>query len=256
MAKIEALTHEDATVGWHALGQGGLITRIREEILRMLAGQDLLPGDQLPSERELATTLRVSRPSVREAVRTLQAEGRLIVRHGRGVFVAEPTSRQRLRAAMAELDHDLGELFAMREVLEVPAARWAAERRDETALAAVQHAHESLERALDREPLDYNELRRLDAAFHLRIVQAADNRLLEQSQAVLTELLSMGMRTTLEVPGRIAQSKSDHQTILAALLAGDADAAAQAAGAHVRGARDAANARLLDLSRGSRVPQA
>lgn len=243
MTKLEAPKFDDPVAGWHPLGQGGLISRIREEILRMLAEQGLLPGDQLPSERELAATLRVSRPSVREAVRSLQAEGRLVVRHGRGVFVSEPTSRQRLRAAMAELDHDLGELFAMREVLEVPAARWAAERRDETALAAVQHAFESLEQALGREPLDYDELRRLDAAFHLRIVQAADNRLLEQSQAVLTELLFKGMRTTLEVPGRIEQSRSDHETILAALLAGDPEAAALAAGAHVRGARDAAVAR-------------
>lgn len=256
MAKAtDALAHEDSTVAWHALGQGGLITRIREEILRMLAERGLLPGDQLPSERELAATLRVSRPSVREAVRTLQAEGRLIVRHGRGVFVSEPTSHQLLRAAMAELDHDLGELFAMREVLEVPAARWAAERGDETALAAVQHAFESLERALGRVPMDYDELRRLDAAFHLRIVQAADNRLLEQSQAVLTELLLAGMRTTLEVPGRIEQSRSDHKAILAALLAGDADAAALAAGAHVRGARDAAETRILAVSMGSSVRQ-
>jgi len=253
MVEVVARTHEDSDVGWRALGQGGLSSRIREEILRMLAERGLLPGDQLPSERELAATLRVSRPSVREAVRSLQAEGRLIVQHGRGVFVSEPTSRQRLRAAMAELDHDLGELFAMREVLEVPAARWAAERGDDTALAAVQHAFESLERALGRKPLDYNELQRLDTAFHLRIVQAADNRLLEQSQAVLAELLSTGMRTTLEIPGRIKQSRSEHRTILEALLAGNAEAAAMAAGAHVRGARDAANARIDTLSKDTGV---
>jgi len=119
----------------------------------------------------------------------------------------------------------------------------------------VQHPHETLDQPLGREPLDYDELRRLDAAFHLRIVQAADNRLLEQSQAVLTELLLTGMRTTLEVPGRIEQSRSDHKAILAALLAGDADTAGLAAGAHVRGARDAANARILDLSTGSKVSQ-
>jgi GntR family transcriptional regulator, transcriptional repressor for pyruvate dehydrogenase complex len=255
MARTDAPMHEDSAVGWHALGQGGLSPRIREEILRMLAERGLQPGDQLPSERELAATLRVSRPSVREAVRSLQAEGRLIVRHGRGVFVSEPTSRQRLRAAMTDLDIDLSEMFAMREVLEVPAARWAAEIGDETALAAVQNAYESLERALGREPLDYEELGRLDSAFHLRIVQAADNRLLEQSQAVLSELLSTGMRSTLEVPGRIARSRFDHQQILAALLAGDPESAARAAGAHVRGARDAANARLLNGSTPSKIPR-
>jgi len=233
---------------WQPLGQGGLNARIREEILRVLAERRLVPGDQLPSERELALALKVSRPSVREAVRSLQAEGRLVVMHGRGVFVADPVERQRLRAAMAELDHTLGELFAMREVLEVPAARWAAERQDAAALAAVRAAYESLERSLNRTPLDFEELQRLDAAFHLRIVQATGNRLLEQTQGVLDELVRTGMQTTLEVEGRIEKSRKDHRRILDALVAGDAETAAQAAQAHVRGARDAANQRLAEAT--------
>ncbi|MCW3845573.1 FCD domain-containing protein, partial [Micromonospora yasonensis] len=137
----------------------------------------------------------------------------------------------------------MAELFAMRELLEVPAARWAAERQDAEALALVQEAFDSLEQALEHDPLDYDELQRLDAAFHLRIVQAAGNRLLEQTQSVLHELLRTGMRTTLEVEGRIQKSRLDHRRILAALLQGDGPGAAKAAKAHVRGARDAANAR-------------
>lgn len=229
---------------WHAVGQGGLNSRIRGEIIRVLKERRLKPGDQLPPERELAAVLRVSRPSVREAVRSLEAEGALIVKHGQGVFVAEPASRRQMRAAMAELDHDLAELFAMREILEVPAARWAAERQDETALALVQEAFDSLDLALERDPLDYDQLQQLDAAFHLRIVQAAGNRLLEQTQAVLSELMRTGMRTTLEVEGRVQKSRLDHQRILAALLRGDGTGAANAARVHVRGARDAANARM------------
>jgi len=149
---------------------------------------------------------------------------------------------------MDELDHTLGEVFAMREVLEVPAARWAAQRQDRAALAAVTAAHESLERSLKRKPPDFDELQRLDAAFHLRIVQATGNRLLEQTQGVLDELVRTGMRTTLEVPGRIEQSRLDHRRILEALLAGDAQAAADAAQAHVEGSRDAANRRLSEAT--------
>ncbi|MCW3840635.1 winged helix-turn-helix domain-containing protein, partial [Micromonospora yasonensis] len=84
---------------WHAVGQGGLNSRIRGEILRVLKERRLKPGDQLPPERELAAALRVSRPSVREAVRSLEAEGALVVKHGQGVFVAEPASRRQIRAA-------------------------------------------------------------------------------------------------------------------------------------------------------------
>lgn len=241
---VEQAPSEDVDFGWHTLGQGSLNSRIRVEILRVLEERRLMPGDRLPSERELAASLQVSRPSVREAVRSLQAEGRLVVRHGQGVFVAEPATRRRLLQSMAELDHNLAELFAMREVLEVPAARWAAEHQDKQALRALQTAFDGLEEALARTPVDYDELQRLDATFHLRVVQAAGNRLLEQTQDVLNELLRKGMQTTLSVPGRLEQSRIDHQRILTAVLAGDTAAAARAARAHVQGARKAANKRL------------
>jgi GntR family transcriptional regulator, transcriptional repressor for pyruvate dehydrogenase complex len=241
---IEQASGEAVDLGWQTLGQGSLSSRIRSEILRVLEERRLGPGDRLPAERELAASLQVSRPSVREAVRSLQAEGRLVVRHGQGVFVAEPATRRRLLQSMAELDHNLAELFDMREVLEVPAARWAAQHQDHATLQRAQEAFDHLEEALKRKPVDYDDLQRLDAAFHFSIVQAAGNRLLEQTQGVLDELLRKGMQTTLAVPGRLEQSRIDHQRILAAVLRGDATAAARAARAHVQGARRAANKRL------------
>lgn len=234
----------EASSEWQPLGQGTLNARIRLEILRYLETHQLSPGDRLPSERELAAVLHVSRPSVREAVRSLQAEGRLVVRHGQGVFVAEPSAQRTLRESMARLDHSLSELFAMREVLEVPAAQWAAERQDKTSLNAVQAAFERLEAALAKDPLDFEELQRLDAEFHLRIVKAAGNRLLEQTQGVLNDLLRTGMRTTLEVPGRVESSRREHERLLEAVLSGDTAAAGRAARSHVHNARKAADKRL------------
>ena len=213
--------------------------RIRDEILRVVRDQRLAPGDKLPSERELAALLHVSRPSAREAVRSLQAEGRLVVKHGQGVFVAEPETRRQLRAALSEVDHDFEELFDMREVLEVPATKWAAKRQDPQGMAAVSSALEKLEEALT-EDVDLAELQRLDAAFHLSIVEAAGNRYLVQTQNVLNEILKRGRPTPLEVAGRIERSRVEHRRILDAILAGDAEVAGRAAIAHVRGARRAA----------------
>ena len=76
---------EQSPSGWQPLGQGTLNERIRSEILRVLAARELSPGDRLPSERELAATLRVSRPSVRE-------------RHGHGGPDAAPVRQPHLRA--------------------------------------------------------------------------------------------------------------------------------------------------------------
>ena len=108
------------TQSWQVIGPRRLTLRIREEILREIDERRLAPGDRLPSERELAELLQVSRPSVREAVTALEVEGRLEVVHGRGVFVAEPETSRRLRASLARHHHDLSELFMMREALEVP----------------------------------------------------------------------------------------------------------------------------------------
>jgi GntR family transcriptional repressor for pyruvate dehydrogenase complex len=241
------MTTETGPVGtddWQPIGGGTLNSRIRLEILRFITTHKLSAGDRLPSERELAAVLRVSRPSLREAVRSLQAEGRLIVKHGQGVFIAEPSAQRSLRESMARLDHNLSELFAMREVLEVPAAQWAAQNQDETALQAVQAAFEKLDLALAEETRNYDQLQQLDAEFHLRIVQAAGNRLLEQTQGVLNELLRTGMQTTLAIEGRAEQSRQEHQRILDALFQGDPAAAARAARAHVKSAREAANRRI------------
>lgn len=233
---------------WRPVGGGTLNSRIRLEILRFMTTHKLAAGDRLPSERELAATLRVSRPSLREAVRSLHAEGRLVVKHGQGVFVAEPAAQRTLRESMARLDHNLSELFAMREVLEVPAAQWAAQKQDSTALEAVQAAFEQLDSALAEEPKSYDRLQQLDAEFHIRIVQAAGNRLLEQTQGVLNELMRTGMQTTLAIEGRAEQSRQEHQRILDALFRGDAKSAARAARAHVKSAGKAANLRIQEVT--------
>jgi len=208
---------------WRAVGSRGLSARIRGEILRFITEQDIKPGGRLPAERELASFLDVSRPSVREAVRTLEAEGVLDVRHG-------------------------SELFDMREVLEVPAARWAAERRLPS-LAAVEEAFDELEAAIEAGPIDLDDLQRLDVTFHTRIVQGSGSQLLEQTQAVIYGLILEGMRSTLVVPGRLEKSRADHARILAALKAGDPDAAEAAVRAHIAGARAGAASHPGDVTR-------
>lgn len=229
---------------WRSLGQNSLVERIREEILRMIEARNLQAGDQLPAERELAAALAVSRPSIREAVRAMQAEGRLVVQHGRGVFIAEPPTQQQLREALAELNHDLTNLFAMRGVLEVAGARWAAEIQDQEALRKVTAAYGELEAASQSSPRDYLKLQKLDIRFHQSIVQASGNSLLEQCEAVLEELLYKGLTTTLSIPGRLEKSRSEHAAILNAILSGDADGAAKSAEQHVASVREAALARI------------
>lgn len=230
---------------WEPIVQPGtLADRITEQVERLIASEQLKPGDQLPSEREMAQLLRVSRPSLREAVRMLEVRGRLTVKHGQGVFVQAPRSERELRAALSGVDLSLNELYAMREVLEVPAAAWAAENSGPAELRAVRAALDVLNAVGSAADVDYDELRQLDAAFHIAVAVAAGNRFLRQTTGVLHGMVLSGMQTTLQINGRVPIARRDHERIYAALAAGDPAAARTAARAHIRGARTAALSRL------------
>jgi GntR family transcriptional repressor for pyruvate dehydrogenase complex len=229
---------------WSSMRQGTTADRIAERILGHIAAERLRPGDRLPPERDLAGLLGVSRPSLREALRSLQVSGHVVVRHGSGAYVAEPRTALALRRSLAEHKLTLEELYDMREVVEPPAAEWSARRRDPDRLAAVQSAFDDLDRASRADPVDHERLQILDTAFHLRIVEAAGNRFLSQTLGVLHDVLAAGMSTTLTIPGRLEKSRADHERILRAIVSGDAPAARRATKAHVTAARRAALARI------------
>lgn len=230
---------------WESIASVGTVSdRIAKQVLGLIEAEALKPGDRLPAERELAGLLGVSRPSVREAVKTLEAQGRLHVRHGQGVFVAVPEEQQSFRAALSQQEVTLGELFAMREVLEVPAAGWAAAADDPARIAAAAAALGDLNRSIEEDRADFALLQKLDAAFHLRLVEAAGNRFLRQTLGVLQEMLAAGMETTLLVPGRLEKSRQEHDRILAAVRDGDATAARKAARQHIRAAHAVARRRI------------
>ncbi len=230
---------------WQPIKEPGTLTdKITERIEKLIAAQHLRSGDRLPSEREMAKLLGVSRPALREAVKTLVAHDRLVVRHGQGVFVAM-TGDEALRISLANLEVSLQELFAMREVLEGPAAAWAAERALPEEILALEEALNE-ERAAREAPVDLERLGKLDAAFHLRIVELAKNRFLGQTLGVLHEMLASGMQTTLSIPGRPQKAWQDHLAIFEAIRRRDGDAARVAVLNHIRGARDAAMNRVRD----------
>jgi GntR family transcriptional repressor for pyruvate dehydrogenase complex len=221
---------------------GNLSERIVAHIEALIDSERLQPGERLPSEREMATMLGVSRPALREAVKALEATGRVVVRHGQGVFVAR-SAEDVMRDRVAALELDLDQLFAMRLVLEEPAAAWAAERADEAQIAYLKEALDA-EQALRQPPVDFEQLAVLDAAFHMRIVELAGNRYLLQTLEVFQELLASGMETTLAIPGRLESSEEDHRRLFRAIAAHDPERARSAVRRHVEGARAAAMARI------------
>ncbi|KQV65956.1 GntR family transcriptional regulator [Nocardioides sp. Root122] len=190
------------------------------------------PGDSLPSERELAVRLGVSRDTVREALRSLGEAGYVVSRRGRygGTFVADELPHPEPQAAPVLDAADLEEVLALREVLEVGAARLAASRT----LPAPERdlLWRTLGEVAGAAPADY---RRLDSRLHLVIAEITGVRslvtLVADSRMRLNRLLD-------EIPlleRNIAHSDEQHRTIVTAILAGQADVAAVAVEEHLAG---------------------
>jgi len=189
-------------------------------------------GQQLPTERELAVMLGVSRTSVREALKELTDTGYLEVRRGRngGYFVlanwgpdsAEHVRRQ-LIANWAEFEH----LFDARRLIESTIARTAAERRTDGDIGPMRAALQAYLDAPDRDAS-----RRADSALHLSIAQATHNPILvDLSIDLRTRIsLNLGAEPFTEETRRIAIGQ--HQELVAAVAEGRADDAAAIATKH------------------------
>lgn len=236
-------------VDWAPVGSGESLTdRVVEQIEQLIKVRQLRPGDRLPPERELAITLRVSRPSLREAARTLVARGRLSVQQGRGTFVQRPQVEDDLRRALAQEVVGFQHLFDMREVLEIPAAGWAATAVRDGAASdeVVERLHSLLAEAETTAQGDLAALRRLDAEFHMAIVVMAGNTFMMQTIGVLQGMLETGLEVTKTVPGGARASRREHLKIVESIEAGEASAAEAAMRSHLDTARRVALGNLRE----------
>lgn len=176
-------------------------------------------GDRV-REEDIARSLGVSRTPVREALRQLQSHGLLDVAAGRGLGVVALGRPQVL------------ELYAMRELLEGAAARLAAQHAAPGEVTHMQYLLAEFRQTKD--PLRHAAINR---ALHDAICDAAHNRYMMQSLHQLSDALALLQGTTFSVKGRPATADLEHQAIVAAIAAGDADAAEAAARSHIRNAQ-------------------
>lgn len=193
--------------------------RVWKAIRDLIASQVFPPGSKLNVE-QLCRDLGVSRTPVWDAMKRLETAGLVETVPRQGVFVLN-FSVEKVR-----------EIYAVREVLEGLAARWAAERvgpAELEALGAVIRRQEGAVRALD-----FPCYSRADLEFHSRVLAAARNHLLSrQLEAVYDQMLVLRLRT-LNLPDRIHASFAEHTRVFEAVAARDPERAEAAARAHVR----------------------
>jgi GntR family transcriptional repressor for pyruvate dehydrogenase complex len=201
--------------------------KIADSLLTMIKEKQLRPGDRLPPERELAATMGVGRPSLREALRALALMNIIEIRQGSGAYISslEPSRLvEHLDFIFALDDSTFLQLFDARKILEVGIIALAAERITDEEIDAMEACiATSIQTSGDPEAF-----LQADVELHTMIIAAARNPILARFMESLNQLGLASRRRTAELPGVMAQSVEDHQALVAALKARDPEAARQA----------------------------
>lgn len=230
---------------------------IRRQIEHAIKNGDFLPGERLPSERELVETFGVSRVSVREAIRSLEAVGLVRVYQGRGAFVTDRRSGLgELMTRWLDVHRDkVLELLGVRGVLDEYASRLAVENGNAAKIAAVRAAHETFAAAVEAE-VSTADIVALDIDFHIAVAEATENRLLFDLLSDLHSYLAESRYLALVPKNRPRQSLSEHSEIVAAIVARDAEAAVAATARHIARVRKIVAAEAAREQRGLRAKRA
>lgn len=205
---------------------------VAEALRELILAGKLRRGDALPPERELATQFGVSRATVREALRALQLWGLVEARRGGGNFVSLPSLDHIVAPLSTILQHNRAlqdELLDARFVFEPEVCWLAAQRRTAADLAAIEAIIARQSQRVEQGELAVEE----DSAFHLALAEATHNRVIPQLIQTINDLLLESRLRSLRTPDRPRRSLEGHLRILAALRAGDAEAARQAMRDHI-----------------------
>jgi GntR family transcriptional repressor for pyruvate dehydrogenase complex len=204
-------------------------------IRRLIVERQLGPNDRLPSERALAGVLGVSRPSVREALRQLEAMGVVQITARRGAYVAaedtdamSSTIRGWFEARRLKLAH----LIEFRRALESATAAAAAKSHVEADLSDMKADIDSMMIAvMSKDPLAFAQA---DEAFHDHVAAASQNPLFSAMLESIADVLRVFREAACRLGQRILiQSMEDHRAVYEAIARGDESGASEAMVRHI-----------------------
>ena len=209
--------------------------KVYEEVARQIERlilKKLKPGDKLPAERELAALLKVSRGSIRDAIRSLELVGMVEPRQGTGTIVRETrgdSSANAFASALKRRKEAVSELLDFRKMLEPPLAERAARHATAEEIAELQAI---LKRQEEKQNLGEAAVTE-DAEFHYNVALASGNTVVLKVIDVVMDLLRETRTNSLQVDGRAQKSFQGHRRILAAIQRHDSEAAKSAMLRHI-----------------------
>jgi GntR family transcriptional repressor for pyruvate dehydrogenase complex len=216
--------------------------RAYEDIVKQIRGlvekNKLKRGDQLPTERELSETFKVSRATVREAIFSLEASKLVERRQGDGTYViasSEEALVQPLAAALFHEKDDIIDIFSIRKIIESEVAQLASEHATPEEISEL----EEILKEQEREVRSAESPVQTDSEFHHLLARMAKNRVLERLLLALVDLLGRTRDNYLQTAERMEKSLQGHQAILMAIRNGNGKAARQAMRRHLEDVENA-----------------
>jgi GntR family transcriptional repressor for pyruvate dehydrogenase complex len=204
---------------------------IQHKILSLLSDRKLLPGDRLPAERELASALRVSRTTLRDALRGLASRGVLEARPGSGWYVQLDASTIDVAIALHFELSDLAvdQILEVRRAFEPAVAFYAAQCRTDEELARMRALIEQMEH-----PVGPDAYLKLADELHVLIANASHNPFFWMALRPVFDLMGETRHADANWEGKASQK--EHWELFAAIEAQDGERAAEAMGRHLGGA--------------------
>ena len=200
-----------------------LYQEVAELLRQRIFSRELAPGSWI-DELKLAEEYGISRTPLREALKVLATEGLVTMKVRRGAYVTEVSER------------DLADVYHLLALLESDAAGVVATRATEAQLKELQGLHRELEKAVPQRERFFE----INEAFHMRLLEIADNRWRDQMVADLRKVMKLNRHNSLLKSGRIEESLAEHRAIMDALAARDANATAERMREHFRNGLEAA----------------
>ena len=218
-----------------SLHRDRLYKQIADQIQGLIVARSLQPGDKLPSERELAEQLGISRTVVREAIRTLSVRGLVKVKPGCGTYVQafSPEAAMASIELLLKLKHtpeSLGNLYEIRRMVEIEIAGLAAERATDEDCAALEAALGGMV-ANTEDPKAFTDH---DLAFHAALATATQNDLFSALLSPISNLWLDVILISYHAPGAAAEGVEYHREILDSIKQRHRERARRVMQAHIR----------------------
>ncbi len=222
---------------------------LAQRIRQYIAERDIQPGMRLPSERELAEQLAVSRGAIREALRELQIIGMVEKQPRSGTFIRSLSPAAALGFDWDEVDAEsVRQIFEMRMIIEPRCAALAAARAADDEIQTLRQTLDEMQRAIADEAIEA--FRASDKRMHYVITRATGNQYLIQLLEAMTNALEQSVRISLRIPGQMERALAGHQQIVTAIENRQAEWAAAAMETHLRDAWHYISAQVNTLSIG------